>query len=55
MTESDLQKLVFSRAVRVDRRPFLARLLSSLRFQVGAKRSKGRVIPLFQVKGGCEF
>ena len=55
MTESDLQKLVFSKAVRVDRRPFLVRLLSSLRFQVGAKRSKGRAIPFFQITGGSEF
>ena len=55
MTESDLQKLVFSKSAPVDRRPFLVRLLSSLRFRVGAKRSKGRVAPLFQIKGGSEF
>ena len=55
MTKNQINDLAFNRPIVEDKRPFLLRLLTSIKFSIKPKLSKGSIIPEFKIKGGTDF
>jgi len=55
MTKNQINDLALSKPMVEDKRPFLIRLLTSIKFSIMPKLSKGNIIPEFKIKGGTDF
>jgi hypothetical protein len=56
MTSEQIREAAFhNKPAPIDTRPFIIRLLSSLRVCVKPKLSGGRILPSVEIKGGTDF